>query len=1572
MKETKKLKCFSKLKRIMLTLFAALCVGSVWADIIPLGENGVDGYIITGLGNNEVAVVFTNHTKNITWTVPANIKDIQFLVVGGGGGGGGGTSRSSGTRLSPGGGGGGGGVATGIIEYLGCGSAFNVKIGNGGSAGPAGTGGGGSGAAGAAGDTSFGVGDFTYITAKAGGSGVGYDRAPGTGASVSGRRYEVGSTAAKLESGAIFDEGAPLSDVYIAPGGASGASGGSTSKRAAGGGGGAMADGGVGSESGGGVGGVGYESSITGQTLVYGSGGGGGGYGIPGGSAGTLNAGAGSTSNNTAGSALANTGGGGGGGGVKSTSSRGAGGAGGSGVVVLRFVAQISEEEIRASIKNLPYTGYEQSVLAETDLYSVSGAKQTDIGSYKVKVTPRMGWSWVDGSVDPKEFDWAIVKGINRWVKGPTISSTSWIVGETGNVSLTPTEELEMLVGDEIEVTISKDGASPSVFESLPVDEGKYTLKYTVSGGELYEDFIYTLNFTINNPEIESLPNGVGYKLTGLGLDRNEVAVVFTNHTQEVAWTVPENLRNVEFLVVGGGGAGGAEATNEEKWTGGVGGGGGGVVTGSVFNLASGAEVVIKVGVGGTHGRVANDPIGNNINDGGMATAFASDSYFNINETRYVTALAGGSDQGFQNGGQSGGSGAGGRNSKLGKALDSFIIKLDNVIGKFYGNDGGVGSNYSCGGGGGAMSEGEKSDWGYGHGGQGFESFITGKRVVYGSGGGGGSAANGNGGRGGEGAGDGNQIHQGAGSDALPNQGGGGGGGGGGQGLTANGEAGRGGNGGSGIVVFRYSVYEAEVTTTEGSTSYATFAEAFAAAQAQDGATVKLLNDVTLAEKLTVQKAVTLDLNGCTLSETVTDSYGAIYVGTAGNLTITDSVTGGKIATDGGIVIGNYGTVTVAGGTIEAGAVAEEDVAVYNFYYNGSTYGKLTVNGGKVGRIWNCGNANITAGEVVDIDNSGAMTIAEAATVSGTVIIKNGSDAAEVPGAGTLTAPESLTVQVGNDGAEAFYVDGKWLVQVVVATIGEAKFASLDAAIAAAQATDTITLVKDIELTAFVSIAKSFTLDLNGNSINRANGTALYVNGDATVTIQGEGSVSGSQAVYVNAGTVVIKNGNFHGYNGGHAVYVQGMGNVEILDGTFSIDPSGSYDYVLNKYDADRETTSIVVKGGKFKNFNPANNGAEGANTDFCAEGLCGYVVETVAGVDFYGVAAAVATIGEAKFASLDAAIAAAGAEDEVVVVADIATDAAFEITKKVTINLNGKTIATTQADTEGNGVFWVRTGGELTLNGEGTVNGVGGNAYNIAIWADGGKVIINGGTYTNEGAQDDGPDGAHFDLIYVKNGGAVEINGGTFKCQTPKWTLNSNDTLTGTIVVNGGLFYQFNPSDCATEGAGTNWCAKGLKGAESAENAGYYEIVDAWSAPMPTPDGNIETTAKYDQAVSDALANVEAQSIAVTVNGEQKLGNAAVEALNTAFASFENKDGSALAFADAAATLDIVIEVVEVNAEDPAASTVVVKRGTEELTVKVTPTVKYFYPETKTWGSDKPESGAVLFKLVFEAPSAN
>ncbi len=137
----------------------------------------------------------------------------------------------------------------------------------------------------------------------------------------------------------------------------------------------------------------------------------------------------------------------------------------------------------------------------------------------------------------------------------------------------------------------------------------------------------------------------------------------------------------------------------------------------------------------------------------------------------------------------------------------------------------------------------------------------------------------------------------------------------------------------------------------------------------------------------------------------------------------------------------------------------------------------------------------------------------------------------------------------------------------------------------------------------------------------------------------------------------------------------------------------------------------------------------------------------------------------------------------------DLVLSTALYITKDVTINLAGNISLPT--DTVGDGAFCAKAG-TLTLNGNGNVNAVGDNDWCMAIWADGGKVVINGGTYTNEGAGNQ----YHYDLIYVKNGGEVTINGGTFKCSTPEWTLNISNTKGGKIVVAGGSFYKFNPAD--------------------------------------------------------------------------------------------------------------------------------------------------------------------------------
>ena len=182
--------------------------------------------------------------------------------------------------------------------------------------------------------------------------------------------------------------------------------------------------------------------------------------------------------------------------------------------------------------------------------------------------------------------------------------------------------------------------------------------------------------------------------------------------------------------------------------------------------------------------------------------------------------------------------------------------------------------------------------------------------------------------------------------------------------------------------------------------------------------------------------------------------------------------------------------------------------------------------------------------------------------------------------------------------------------------------------------------------------------------------------------------------------------------------------------------------------------------------------------------------------------------VGVETLEALTEAIAAGG---EVVVSASIDAPTGFAITADTTVVNNGE--ITIKEDTEGNGVFTV-TNGTLTLDGKGTIDGLGKNDWSIAVWAkENGKVIINNGYFTNVGAKSV-EDSEHFDLIYASGNAQVEINGGEFKCETPKWTLNikDKDRATASIVVKGGKFHGFNPSDCASEGPNTNFVAPGYK----------------------------------------------------------------------------------------------------------------------------------------------------------------
>lgn len=164
------------------------------------------------------------------------------------------------------------------------------------------------------------------------------------------------------------------------------------------------------------------------------------------------------------------------------------------------------------------------------------------------------------------------------------------------------------------------------------------------------------------------------------------------------------------------------------------------------------------------------------------------------------------------------------------------------------------------------------------------------------------------------------------------------------------------------------------------------------------------------------------------------------------------------------------------------------------------------------------------------------------------------------------------------------------------------------------------TLAEDLVLDEplVVKAGVNTVLNLNGKSItNKVDNAAtdvIIVEAGATLTINGEGAieaVTGNDGYAIIAeGTVIINGGTFKAgvdANGeaNAVVYARGNGEVYVNGGNFPNENNSTF--VLNKKDADRATTTIEVRGGEFTGFNPANNAAEGANTNFVADG---YTVE--------------------------------------------------------------------------------------------------------------------------------------------------------------------------------------------------------------------------------------------------------------------------------------------------------------------------------------------------------------------------
>lgn len=369
-----------------------------------------------------------------------------------------------------------------------------------------------------------------------------------------------------------------------------------------------------------------------------------------------------------------------------------------------------------------------------------------------------------------------------------------------------------------------------------------------------------------------------------------------------------------------------------------------------------------------------------------------------------------------------------------------------------------------------------------------------------------------------------------------------------------------------------------------------------------------------------------------------------------------------------------------------------------------------------------------------------------------------------------------------------------------------------------------VNVVEDLNPAEAVVSTANTTLNMGGKTVANTNDVwdvtpnswSLVSARAGELTIEGDGTFKAKEndcyAVDVQDGAkVVIKDGTFIGNI--HAVYVL-KGELVVEGGFFSVqqkypDAAKADEFVLNCYDANRAagTAKITVKGGTYVNFNPADCMAEGANTNFVADGYMVVAKKQANGDVWY-------TVVEAS--AVKETLTAGG---EVTVDSDTYTnnsadtaEARLTITVPTTLNLNAKIVTPDNMGNNSTNFVALIVDADTTINA--TENGgidTGTNGgYGINV-RNGATLTINGGNYYGGGT-----------AVQVQKGTLI-INGGTFAVEKYEneaygynFLLNCLDSAykngTAKIIVKGGTFVNFNPANCTAEGANTNFVADGYK----------------------------------------------------------------------------------------------------------------------------------------------------------------
>lgn len=410
----------------------------------------------------------------------------------------------------------------------------------------------------------------------------------------------------------------------------------------------------------------------------------------------------------------------------------------------------------------------------------------------------------------------------------------------------------------------------------------------------------------------------------------------------------------------------------------------------------------------------------------------------------------------------------------------------------------------------------------------------------------------------------------------------------------------------------------------------------------------------------------------------------------------------------------------------------------------------------------------------------------------------------------------------------------------------------------------------------------------------------------STITINGGTFVSSNNAVILTNGnsregepnTIIINGGTFKGQMSDEAygrgsiacgIYAAWKDNIIVNDGTFDIERGvgvlcrgGKVSIkggVFTTSDPDKKTgcvgdskivvpcqTVYVDKDAKYPDYK--NAAIEISGGQFSDDACKSYLAEnhTVKrNKTIYTVEANSISLNGTTYSSLQEAIDAAVDGQPLTFYNDVITNA-FSIPKgkHIQFRMNGRTVT----------VKGSATGGGVVLNGDLTIAGTG--SFGDATGESVGYLFnINDATLTiEEGCEATFQCGLSCIQMQSSSAKAI-INGGKWiggEYGGKYWTINKIDAYKDSqILISGGQFYKFNPSDVQIENPVENWVNDGYV---AVQNGDWYEVVTLEEKNTR----EIEKTLSVNNATATISEDVKTNCISLSGrNTTIKLENGAV-----------------------------------------------------------------------------------------------